>query len=296
MARSAVSIDFVVGFPCHAGYQYVRCFASHFVLSWLECSRSKQLFSSKPSGRMFGHEFMFSKSLVSKGFGDFAVHKVAVGGKKIEEFMKPSESASGTYWSKILNTIHGKIENGDTWAGIVWHQGSQNSWDDSYKEYGKNLDTLMSELRLEMCEADAGCSDHLQIPIIVVQNGFWPQNFSADVIREAQEAFAMNDPRAALVRTKDLGRFFHYDATSFLISGDRIANAIEPLLVGPPSESPSQVPSALPTGPMSEFPSSIPSLEPSVTPTAQMSDIPSVMQSLSLLHVDLPTKIGIPSQ
>lgn len=248
-------------------------------------------------GRMFGHELMFSKSLVLKGFSDFAVHKVAVGGKKIEEFMKPSRTASGTYWSNIRKTIHSKIESGDTWSGIVWHQGSQNSWDDSYKDYGKNLDILMSDLRLEMCKADAGCQGPLQIPIIVVQNGFWPQNSNADVIREAQEVFAMTDPRAALVRTKDLGRFFHYDATSFLISGDRIANAIEPLLLfGPPSEQPlasahpsaqSPAPSTRPSvsaqqsAQMSEIPSATPSLKPSVTPSAQMSDIPSAMLSLS---------------
>ena len=183
--------------------------------------------------------------------------------------MKPSKTASGTYWSKIRKTIHGKIESGDTWAGVVWHQGSQNSWDDSYKDYGKNLDILMSDLRSEMCEADAGCQDPLQIPIIVVQNGFWPQNSNADVIREAQEVFTMTDPRAALVRTKDLGRFFHYDATSFLISGDRIASAIEPLLLaGPPSAQ------------MSEIPSATPSLKPSATPSAQKSNFPSAKLSL----------------
>jgi hypothetical protein len=64
--------------------------------------------------------------------------------------------------------------------------------------------------------------------------GYWPgsDNAAAKRTRDAQARLCNEDPRAVLVTTNDLSRFYHYDAASFLISGNRIAHAYQEALGG----------------------------------------------------------------
>ena len=71
-----------------------------------------------------------------------------------------------------------------------------------------------------------------EIPVVVVQLGYWPGRDAAQRVRDAQAEYCSNDSRAQLVLTNDLSRNYHYDAPSFLISGNRIAHAYREALKG----------------------------------------------------------------
>jgi len=57
-----------------------------------------------------------------------------------------------------------------------------------------------------------------------------PQNQRAQNVRDAQAQYCEDDPRAEMAITYDLARFYHFDATSFLIGGNRIAMAYQKAL------------------------------------------------------------------
>ena len=82
-------------------------------------------------------------------------------------------------------------------------------------------------MRSEMFHASEagswGCPE--EIPVIIAVIGYWPQGDSASRIRHAQQTFCDEDPRAKCVSMYDLSRNYHFDATSFLISGHRMAEA-----------------------------------------------------------------------
>jgi hypothetical protein len=76
-----------------------------------------------------------------------------------------------------------------------------------------------------------------EIPVVIVQVGYWPRpdnnpaaRRAAQRTRDAQARLCNEDPRAVLVKTDDLSRFYHFDAASFLISGNRIAHAYQEAL------------------------------------------------------------------
>ena len=66
-----------------------------------------------------------------------------------------------------------------------------------------------------------------EIPVVIVQIGYWPQRVEAQRVRDAQRQFCQGDPRAEMVTMNDLSRFYHFDAASFLIGGHRIAQAYD---------------------------------------------------------------------
>ena len=75
------------------------------------------------------------------------------------------------------------------------------------------------------------CKEEIPVPVVIVQVGFWPPNNDAGQrVRDAQAKLCNEDPRAVLVKTDDLSRFYHYDAVSFLITGRRIAYAYKEAL------------------------------------------------------------------
>lgn len=93
-----------------------------------------------------------------------------------------------------------------------------------------------------------------EIPVVVTKVGYWPSGHSAHRVRKAQQTFCDSDLMAACVSMNDTSRFYHYDATSFLIGGHRIAKAYlglkltQPNLVCPQSSmEPSWSPTKLPT-------------------------------------------------
>lgn len=97
-----------------------------------------------------------------------------------------------------------------------------------------------------------------QIPVVVVQLGYWPQNDRAENVREAEYQYCEQDPRAELVVIDDLSRNYHVDAPSFLIGGYRIAQAYQ-VAAQANITCPSSTPSTPPTSPHTSDPLSAPS-------------------------------------
>eukprot|EP00984_Skeletonema_dohrnii_P035252 scaffold34795_cov183-Skeletonema_dohrnii-CCMP3373.AAC.1 len=168
-------------------------------------------------GHSFGHELLFARTmeLGSMNFNttrEFELHKSAIEEQKGQQ---------------------------GEWKGFIWHQGSQAVW--SAQQYGEdrsltyygNLTGLVSEVRELMFQNSSSWRCKEEIPVVIVQVGYWPgYNNATRRTRDAQARFCTQDPRAVLVKTDDLSRYYHYDAASFLISGNRIANAYQEALGG----------------------------------------------------------------
>ena len=190
-------------------------------------------------GRIFGHELLFSRTLeLEMSYtNEFEMHKVARGGSEIFEHWYPNH---GLHWNLLKEAIEERKGEGVDWKGFIWHQGSQEAW--SEREYGEdrslyyygNLTGLVNEVRTLMFENSASywqCKE--EIPVVIVQVGYWPSdNQLSQRVRDAQARLCDEDPRAVMVKSNDLSQNYHYDAPSFLISGNRIAHAYQEALGG----------------------------------------------------------------
>jgi hypothetical protein len=255
-------------------------------------------------GHVFGHELMFGRSLelelsgsgsgsnattststaAGGGLGydkkEFELIKIARGGSALYEHWYPNH---GLHWHLLRKTIIKRGNEGSaSWKGFVWHQGSQAAW--SERQYGEdrsqtylgNLTGLVDEVRTLMFDNSNvkvwQCKE--EIPVVIVQVGYWPaDNDAGQRVRDAQAKSCNEDPRAVLVKTDDLSRFYHYDAVSFLITGRRIAYAYKEAL-----ESVVECPKSV-----TDVPSSSPSKEVSTQPTTvtaspRKSSVPSVVK------------------
>jgi hypothetical protein len=196
-------------------------------------------------GKSFGHELMFSKVLEEECIDTGLFHsvKVARGGTSLYEYWSPAcpedDITCGMHWPFLRNTIRNTPAAGDSWKAFIWHQGSQESWTeemwgDTSETYLGNFTALVDETRLEMFNAAPGAFVSAEdIPVIVVQVGYWPGSREggrrAQNVRAAQSDFCEQDQMAELVVSNDLGRHYHYDAPSILVMGRRIAEAYKRL-------------------------------------------------------------------
>ncbi len=68
------------------------------------------------------------------------------------------------------------------------------------------------------------------LPVVIVEIGYWAQSLShGDIVHQAQQTIANSDSNIVLVKTDDLGRYFHYDPPSQLVIGERIGQALDSL-------------------------------------------------------------------
>ena len=222
-------------------------------------------------GHSFGHELLFSRTLeLGMNYTTaFEMHKVARGGSGLYEHWYPNH---GEHWDLLKSTIEEGQGYGD-WKGFIWHQGSQAAWsvtehgEDRSMTYLGNLTGLVSEVRELMFRNSINWQCKEEIPVVIVQLGYWPQrivNAAGQRVRDAQAEFCNNDPRAALVQIGDLSRFYHHDAASFLISGNRIAHAYLEA-IGGVVECPDRIPSSSPSEYMQPTINSFESDSPSPT-------------------------------
>mmetsp|Transcript_23014 Transcript_23014/g.34333 ORF Transcript_23014/g.34333 Transcript_23014/m.34333 type:complete len:601 (+) Transcript_23014:77-1879(+) len=239
-----------------------------------DVSRGTVPISSKSNcGHSFGHELLFARTMElgsSMNYNttrDFELHKVARGGSGLYEHWYPNH---GMHWDLLRSAIEERRgHQGDDWKGFIWHQGSQAVW--SAQQYGEdrsltyygNLTGLVNEVRELMFQNSVTWRCKEEIPVVIVQVGYWPgYNNATRRTRDAQARFCTQDPRAVLVKTDDLSRYYHYDAASFLISGNRIAHAYQEALGGVVECPDDRVPSSSPSENLSMEPSM--SLEPTV--------------------------------
>ena len=134
--------------------------------------------------------------------------------------------------------------------------------------YQQNLTALVANVRTEMYRAGSSYPSAGDIPVVIVELGTWPANEAKARIVESQRNFVANDNNAVIVKTNDLSGFYHYDAASLLIIGDRIAQQLAPLVATestPTTLAPQPTPP--PTPPPTPFPTSPPTLAPTSPPT-----------------------------
>ncbi len=232
-------------------------------------------------GYSFGHELMFSRTLeLQMGMNNtaFEMVKHSKSGTSIYHHWYPGV---GQFWSGLQQTIQSRKGSGINWKGLIWHQGSQETFseknhdEDRSLTYLGNMTGLIRQLRQEMYDASElgtwQCKE--EIPVVVVQLGYWPNREAAQRVKDAQEEYCANDPKAKLVISNDLSRNFHYDAASFLVTGNRIAHAYQAALKGLvecPETSQKEERSSNQPSSSSSTPSNQPSTKPStsiVTPT-----------------------------
>ncbi|WP_298769433.1 LamG-like jellyroll fold domain-containing protein [uncultured Shewanella sp.] len=105
-------------------------------------------------------------------------------------------------------------------AGFIWFQGYNDTFG-SELLYENHLTNLISAVRQDLNRAD--------LPVIITQIND-NRGLAGDIVMAAQANVANNDPLAALVYTGDQRPYYHYGSDSYVVIGERIAQACLPLL------------------------------------------------------------------
>jgi len=208
------------------------------VTNVLDCERPLSSIACGGDYDQYGPEFMFAHAfenldspLKSQKVG---ITKVSVGGTEIyKNWMKDNKNNDDNYWNTLVDAIKGTQ---GTLEAFVWFQGENDSFADLNKEnYLNNLTQFVADVRQEIYGTSSKFSSPSDIPVIIIELGYWIQGVDMAVI-EAQRAFVANDSKAELVNSgtgtmdENLTAFYHYDAASQLIIGNRVALAMADLL------------------------------------------------------------------
>jgi len=205
----------------------------------LDCERS---LSPTACGKNFGPELMFGhvfprkkSPLKGKRIG---IIKIARGGTQIKRhWMKEYSSNWDNYWQHLVDGItaaNGSIE------AFVWFQGENDSFDDTNKEeYLDNLTTFVADVRNEIFQSSTKFQTPSDVPVVIIEMGVWIYGIDTAVI-DAQRTFVENTVNTVLVNTgandnerKRLSDYYHYNAATQMIIGDRIARALAKLMNQP---------------------------------------------------------------
>lgn len=186
-------------------------------------------------GGEFGSELMFAHSFSNIepwNSTDFVVSKIVKDGSEIyNNWTSPNANA----WETLNKTIHSAE---GTWRAFVWHQGENDCFinedgEDTSFTYESNLTMLIDRVRTEMHRATPYYPSADDIPVVIVKI-HWPLGEAMvdryNRVVQAQKRVADVDPRAAFVDTSDLKGFYHLNAGSLFVVGDRIAQQLAPLL------------------------------------------------------------------
>mmetsp|Transcript_17125 Transcript_17125/g.20365 ORF Transcript_17125/g.20365 Transcript_17125/m.20365 type:complete len:478 (-) Transcript_17125:280-1713(-) len=183
---------------------------------------------------MFGHSFPKKKSpLKGKRIG---IIKIAQGGTTIKKnWMKVNDGKEYNYWQYMVDGI--TASNGSIEA-FVWFQGESDSLDSPDKEdYLDNLTTFVGDVRNEISKSSTKFKTPADVPVVIVELGNWIYLDIDTTVVEAQRTFVNNTANTVRVNTgindnpkKRLSKFYHFNAASQMIIGDRIAKAVAKLL------------------------------------------------------------------
>eukprot|EP00542_Grammatophora_oceanica_P021629 CAMPEP_0194049576 /NCGR_PEP_ID=MMETSP0009_2-20130614/30764_1 /TAXON_ID=210454 /ORGANISM="Grammatophora oceanica, Strain CCMP 410" /LENGTH=547 /DNA_ID=CAMNT_0038695771 /DNA_START=169 /DNA_END=1812 /DNA_ORIENTATION=- len=220
-----------------------------------DLQEGKKLSIKAGCGGPWGLEQSFGRTLPTFGEdSDFAIVKVGQGGTTMKlDWTKrdPSDPSSGhclDAFIKQARNIAGAHPNcpreggGDgnapcKWQGLVFFQGENDAFLETAdaKLYGLGLKKFIETAREELFEggADPFYASASEIPVVIVQLGCWPETLTSkhgQYIMRRQKQFVKQDENSALVETKDLSCFYHFDTASHIIIGERVAMAMDGLL------------------------------------------------------------------
>lgn len=201
----------------------------------------------------FSHAMARTKSEMN----DFAIIKVAAGGT---ELRRDWSSPSGNHWDVLQNRIQTPLDSSVhvacgtnstktcRWAGFVWFQGENDCFAESNaKTYYDDLKDFIREVRMQLHTATPLYATPDEIPVIIVKLGYFASRrpFGSTVI-ESQIRYASETNHTYTIETVDLGKYYHYDAASLLIMGDRLAHQLATII---------KTPTPTPLPPPSPYPS-----------------------------------------
>lgn len=189
-------------------------------------------------GSPFGPELVFGQALSKAGYSSTSLIKVAHGGTNL--YVNWRSPLSGGTVGPLYTQLRSRIQSlksapasvnpscttqGCRWSAFVWFQGENDSFDSANGlSYEQNLKNLIADVR-----SDVGSPT---LPVVIVQTGTWAQSMAfGKNVAAAQSAVVSADKYARLVNTSDLSGFYHYDSAAQLIIGERVALAVQALLV-----------------------------------------------------------------
>ncbi|MCL1126013.1 sialate O-acetylesterase [Shewanella surugensis] len=105
-------------------------------------------------------------------------------------------------------------------AGFIWFQGYNDTFG-SEQLYETHLRNLITSVRQDLSKAD--------LPIIITQIND-NRGQAGGIVMAAQATVADEDPLASLVYTGDQRPYYHYGNDSYIVIGERIAQACLPFL------------------------------------------------------------------
>jgi Carbohydrate esterase, sialic acid-specific acetylesterase len=188
-------------------------------------------------GNPFGPELVFGQALGKAGYSAASLIKVAYGGTTLyADWRSPlSGGTLGPLYAKLrthiqsLKTDPASVHpsctaQGCRWSAFIWFQGENDSQNVGGQAYEENLKNLIADVRAEVHSPT--------LPVVIVQTGAWAQSLSfGKSVAAAQTAVVIADKHARIVNTADLSGFYHYDPAAQLIIGDRVAQAVQSLLL-----------------------------------------------------------------
>jgi hypothetical protein len=205
-------------------------------------------------GNPYGPELTLGRALATTAHSPTSLIKVAKGGTSLYTDWLSTTAARragrsvGPLFTKLRERIASLRASPTSvnpsctsqtcrWAAFVWFQGENDTFDAPYAQaYEQNLRDLLADVRAEIGVPT--------LPVIVVEIGAWAKSMAhGATVARAQQTVVESDPHARLVSTDDLSGFYHYDPAAQLIIGERVANALKPMLSGgqppPPPPPPS---------------------------------------------------------
>lgn len=189
-------------------------------------------------GNPFGPELVFGQALSKAGYSSTSLIKVAKGGTNL--YVDWRSPLSGGTVGPLYTQLRSRIQSlsltpasvnpscktqACRWSAFVWFQGENDSFDSANGlSYEQNLKNLIADVRSEVGAPT--------LPVVIVQIGTWAQSMAfGKNVAAAQSSVVSADKHARIVTTSDLSGFYHYDSAAQLIIGERVAQAVQALLV-----------------------------------------------------------------
>jgi len=162
----------------------------------------------------YGPELGFGLEL-ERDVQKFGVVKVTMSGSALFEQWAPGAQLRQALFDRTEEYLADRPDH--EVAAFIWFQGFNDQFEEfSIRDYDDNLNSLVSEVRAE---------HGAETPVIVVESRRPDDLPTLGEIADAQQRVVAGLSNAALVSTSGLTTCFHYDSTSQLVIGQRIARA-----------------------------------------------------------------------
>lgn len=200
-----------------------------------------------PKGGRWGVETPFVLDLTKEKKEPVLLFKSNQGGTTLFRNWRPPSTVErdggevGYLYNRMIRRFHNMIKNieeicpatkerGYEIAAFVWFQGESDACSSDPKvwsDYEQSLRDLIADVR-----RDVGVEALPFLSILINNIPLWDgkpdKPKGGETIRAAQKKVAEEDPKGVWISTSNLSKGYHYDATSYLTIGKRMAEAMLP--------------------------------------------------------------------